>query len=93
MRIPTCRSPYIMFVVSALLAIAAAGLFALQMDDRENNGYEITRGPAFYIQVSCINIIIFIRYLHNVSHSAKLLHSSHNPEFKSICNWIDSLKY
>uniref|UniRef100_A0A6P7GUB6 Uncharacterized protein LOC114346566 n=1 Tax=Diabrotica virgifera virgifera TaxID=50390 RepID=A0A6P7GUB6_DIAVI len=38
-------------LLSALLAIAAAGLFALQTDDREHNGFEITRGPAFYIQV------------------------------------------
>lgn len=43
---------FVLLLVSALLAIAAAGLFALQTDDRANNGFQITRGPAFYIQVS-----------------------------------------
>lgn len=36
---------------AALLAIAAAGLFAMQADERDNNGFHITRGPSFYIQV------------------------------------------
>lgn len=38
--------------LTALLAISAAGLFALQADERENNGFQISRGPGFYIQVS-----------------------------------------
>lgn len=40
------------YIVLALLAIAAAGLFALQTDDHVHNGFQITRGPGFYIQVS-----------------------------------------
>lgn len=39
-------------IVAALLAIVAAGLFALQTDDRILNGFQITRGPGFYMQVS-----------------------------------------
>lgn len=40
---------------SALLAVVAASLFAAQIDD-ERNGYEITRGPGFYIEVSYFSI-------------------------------------
>jgi hypothetical protein len=39
---------------AALLTIVAASLFALQTDDREN-GFQVSRGEAFYIQVSFIN--------------------------------------
>lgn len=44
----------IIYSFSALLALAGAGLFAMQTDDREHNGFRITRGPAFYIQVRII---------------------------------------
>ncbi|KAJ8919399.1 hypothetical protein NQ315_016492 [Exocentrus adspersus] len=55
-------------LLAALLAIAAAGLFALQIDDRENNGYEITRGPAFYIQILVIvlNSALFVMSLYDM---------------------------
>lgn len=35
----------------ALLAIIAAGLFALQTDDKYNS-YQVTRGESFYMQVN-----------------------------------------
>ncbi|CAH1105521.1 unnamed protein product [Psylliodes chrysocephalus] len=55
-------------LLSALLAIAAAGIFALQIDDREHNGLEITRGPAFYIQVLLIilNAALFVMALYDM---------------------------
>ncbi|CAG9836204.1 unnamed protein product [Diabrotica balteata] len=55
-------------LLSALLAIAAAGLFALQTDDREHNGFEITRGPAFYIQLLLIflNATLFVMALYDM---------------------------
>jgi hypothetical protein len=39
------------FCIAALLTIVAASLFALQTDDRENS-FQVSRGEAFYIQVS-----------------------------------------
>lgn len=36
-------------VFAALLSIAAAGLFAVQGDDR---GFRVERGEAFYVQVA-----------------------------------------
>ncbi|XP_057658476.1 uncharacterized protein LOC130895270 [Diorhabda carinulata] len=55
-------------LLSALLAIAAAGIFALQIDDREHNGFEITRGPAFYIQILLIilNSALFVMALYDM---------------------------
>ncbi|KAG5885858.1 hypothetical protein JTB14_035878 [Gonioctena quinquepunctata] len=55
-------------LLSALLAVAAAGLFALQIDDRENNGFEISRGPAFYIQILLIilNSTLFVMALYDM---------------------------
>jgi hypothetical protein len=41
----------LVFCVAALLTIVAASLFALQTDDRENS-FQVSRGEAFYIQVS-----------------------------------------
>jgi hypothetical protein len=52
------------------LAIAAAGLFALQADDREHNGFEISRGPGFYIQVSLGFIALFPKSLNNTANNA-----------------------
>ncbi|KAK9752444.1 hypothetical protein QE152_g4172 [Popillia japonica] len=37
-------------LLATLLAIAAAGLFALQTDEQNTSGFNITRGPGFYIQ-------------------------------------------
>ncbi|XP_061717169.1 uncharacterized protein LOC133524999 isoform X2 [Cydia pomonella] len=46
-------------LLAALLSIAAAGLFAVQGDDR---GFRVTRGEAFYVQIVCIviNSLLFI---------------------------------
>ncbi|XP_063911673.1 uncharacterized protein LOC135128637 [Zophobas morio] len=55
-------------LLATLLAIAAAGLFALQADDRENNGFEISRGPGFYIQILLIvlTVILFVMSIYDV---------------------------
>lgn len=60
-------------LLATLLAIAAAGLFALQADDRMNNGFQITRGPAFYIQVLLIllNAILFVMSLYDMLFARK----------------------
>ncbi|XP_017768407.1 PREDICTED: uncharacterized protein LOC108556708 isoform X2 [Nicrophorus vespilloides] len=57
-----------MGLLATLLAIAAAGLFALQADERDNNGFQITRGPAFYIQIMLIllNSILFVMSLYDM---------------------------
>lgn len=51
-------------LLAALLSIAAAGLFAVQGDDR---GYYLTRGEAFYVQIVCIviNSLLFIMSLYD----------------------------
>ncbi|GLV35357.1 uncharacterized protein CBL_01493 [Carabus blaptoides fortunei] len=60
-------------LLATLLAVAAAGLFALQADDKENNGFQITRGPAFYIQVLLIllNAILFVMSLYDMLFSRR----------------------
>lgn len=40
----------------AMFGIVAAGLFALQTDDRAND-FTVTRGESFYIQVSPLIIV------------------------------------
>ncbi|XP_050298093.1 uncharacterized protein LOC126737297 [Anthonomus grandis grandis] len=62
----------VMAFVSALLAIVAAGLFATQIDD-ERNGFEITRGPGFYIEVLSVvlNSILFVMALYDMFFSKK----------------------
>uniref|UniRef100_A0AAR5Q8Z7 MARVEL domain-containing protein n=2 Tax=Dendroctonus ponderosae TaxID=77166 RepID=A0AAR5Q8Z7_DENPD len=49
----TVLTKVVMAFVSALLAIVAASLFATQIDD-ERNGFEVTRGPGFYLEVLSI---------------------------------------
>ncbi|XP_044748075.1 uncharacterized protein LOC123309173 isoform X1 [Coccinella septempunctata] len=44
----------VMALIATLLAIASAGLFALQTDDRSTNGFQISRGPSFYIIILLI---------------------------------------
>ncbi|XP_026473389.1 uncharacterized protein LOC113378280 [Ctenocephalides felis] len=46
-------------LLSNLLTIVAACLFALQTDDRDNNGFEVTRGESFYIQIVLI-VLTFV---------------------------------
>nr|CAI5852177.1 unnamed protein product [Callosobruchus analis] len=54
-------------LLSALLAVVTAILFALQID-RDNSGFEITRGPAFYIQILLIvlNAALFVMSLYDM---------------------------
>ncbi|CAG9129871.1 unnamed protein product [Plutella xylostella] len=51
-------------LLAALLSISAAGLFAVQGDDR---GFYLTRGEAFYVQIVCIvlNSALFIVSLYD----------------------------
>jgi cytochrome c biogenesis factor len=60
-------------LLATLLAIAAAGLFALQADDREHNGFEISRGPGFYIQILLIvlTVILFVMSIYDVLFSRR----------------------
>jgi len=52
----------LLFVYIALLAIMAAGLFALQTDDKDNS-YQVTRGESFYMQVNKINHFPILKVL------------------------------
>ncbi|CAG9762436.1 unnamed protein product [Ceutorhynchus assimilis] len=63
----TVLTKVVMAFVSALLAIVAASLFATQIDD-ERNGFEITRGPGFYIEVLSIllNSSLFVMSLYDM---------------------------
>lgn len=70
--------------VAALLAIVAAGLFALQADDRENNGFQISRGPAFYIQVSTIIYFDFCRPPINNNISIQSHHIPDSPDRSDV---------
>ncbi|KAK9875869.1 hypothetical protein WA026_009656 [Henosepilachna vigintioctopunctata] len=47
-------SKVVMALIATLLAIVAAGLFALQTDDRATNGFQISRGPSFYLLILLI---------------------------------------
>ncbi|XP_053616749.1 uncharacterized protein LOC128678883 isoform X2 [Plodia interpunctella] len=57
-------------LLAALLSIAAAGLFAVQGDDR---GFYLTRGEAFYVQIVCIviNSLLFIMSLYDALFSRR----------------------
>ncbi|XP_060806320.1 uncharacterized protein LOC106138752 isoform X2 [Amyelois transitella] len=58
-------------LLAALLSIAAAGLFAVQGDDR---GFYSTRGEAFYVQIVCIviNSLLFIMSLYDALFSRRV---------------------
>ncbi|KAM3966017.1 uncharacterized protein ACR2FA_012877 isoform 1-T1 [Aphomia sociella] len=58
-------------LLAALLSIAAAGLFAVQGDDR---GFYLTRGEAFYVQIVCIviNALLFIMSLYDALFSRRV---------------------
>ncbi|XP_025835985.1 uncharacterized protein LOC108739743 [Agrilus planipennis] len=60
-------------LLAALLAIVAAALFALQVDNSENNGFQVTRGPAFYIQILLIILtaLLFVASLYDTFFSRK----------------------
>ncbi|CAH4034955.1 uncharacterized protein LOC123707489 isoform X1 [Pieris brassicae] len=57
-------------LLATLLSIAAAGLFAVQGDDR---GFYIYRGEAFYVQIVCIvvNSILFIMSVYDTLFSRR----------------------
>ncbi|XP_073954602.1 uncharacterized protein isoform X2 [Choristoneura fumiferana] len=57
-------------LLAALLSIAAAGLFAVQGDDR---GFYVTRGEAFYVQIVCIviNSLLFIMSVYDALFSRR----------------------
>ncbi|XP_038218759.1 uncharacterized protein LOC119837311 isoform X2 [Zerene cesonia] len=57
-------------LLATLLSIAAAGLFAVQGDDR---GFYLTRGEAFYVQIVCIviNSLLFIMSLYDTLFSRR----------------------
>ncbi|CAH0392377.1 unnamed protein product [Bemisia tabaci] len=60
-------------LVAALLAIIAAGLFALQTDDHEND-FEVTRGESFYMQIVLLilNFLLFIVALYDVMFARRM---------------------
>lgn len=68
----TVLTKVILAFVSALLAVVAASLFAAQIDD-ERNGYEITRGPGFYIEILSIilNSSLFVMALYDMFFSRR----------------------
>jgi hypothetical protein len=82
------RSPPNLFLcVAALLTIVAASLFALQTDDRENS-FQVSRGEAFYIQVS----IDFGReWSHRVCFTISLLKMLISAGSDSVKSVVDTL--
>ncbi|XP_041969877.1 uncharacterized protein LOC121726539 isoform X2 [Aricia agestis] len=65
-------------LLATLLSIAAAGLFAVQGDDR---GFYLTRGEAFYVQIVCIiiNSALFIMSLYDTLFSRRVGGDPTNP--------------
>nr|XP_024217601.1 uncharacterized protein LOC106685357 isoform X2 [Halyomorpha halys] len=60
-------------LLGTLVSIAAAGLFALQTDDRENDFY-VSRGEAFYMQlvVIVLTFILFVMSIYDVLFSRRM---------------------
>ncbi|XP_050438816.1 uncharacterized protein LOC126844572 [Adelges cooleyi] len=58
---------------ATLLAIIAAGLFALQTDDRDNS-YQVTRGESFYMQICLIilNFLLFVAAIYDLIFSRRM---------------------
>ncbi|XP_015365211.1 PREDICTED: uncharacterized protein LOC107162715 [Diuraphis noxia] len=58
---------------ATLLAIIAAGLFALQTDDKDNS-YQVTRGESFYMQIGLIilNFLLFVAAIYDLIFSRRL---------------------
>ncbi|XP_023941425.1 uncharacterized protein LOC112048205 [Bicyclus anynana] len=65
-------------LLATLLSIAAAGLFAVQGDDR---GFYLVRGEAFYVQIVCIviNSALFIMSLYDTLFSRRVGGDPTNP--------------
>ncbi|XP_026330801.1 uncharacterized protein LOC113238212 isoform X2 [Hyposmocoma kahamanoa] len=65
-------------LLAALLSIAAAGLFAVQGDDR---GFRVERGEAFYVQITCIviNSLLFIMSVYDTLYSRRVGGDPTNP--------------
>ncbi|CAH2055814.1 unnamed protein product, partial [Iphiclides podalirius] len=68
-------------LLATLLSIAAAGLFAIQVDDR---GFYQTRGEAFYVQIVCIviNSVLFIVSLYDTLFSRRVGGDPTNPHLE-----------
>lgn len=60
-------------LLATLVSIVAAGLFALQTDDREND-FTVTRGEAFYIQLAVIvlTFLLFVMSIYDVLFSRRM---------------------
>lgn len=58
---------------ATLLAIIAAGLFALQTDDKYNS-YQVTRGESFYMQICLItlNFLLFVAAIYDLIFSRRV---------------------
>lgn len=65
-------------LLATLLSIAAAGLFAVQGDER---GYYLSRGEAFYVQIVCIviNALLFMMSLYDTLFSRRSGGDPTNP--------------
>nr|XP_034836382.1 uncharacterized protein LOC117992773 isoform X2 [Maniola hyperantus] len=65
-------------LLATLLSIAAAGLFAVQGDDK---GFYLVRGEAFYVQIVCIviNSALFIMSLYDTLFSRRVGGDPTNP--------------
>ncbi|XP_063366139.1 uncharacterized protein LOC134654600 [Cydia amplana] len=73
-------------LLAALLSIAAAGLFAVQGDDR---GFRVTRGEAFYVQIVCIviNSLLFIMSVYDALFTRR---SGGDPTHETDSTTIDN---
>lgn len=60
-------------IIATLLAIVAAVLFAVQMDDTSRNGFYVTRGISFYLQIVVIILTIglFVMAIYDVLFSRR----------------------
>ncbi|KAL4104867.1 hypothetical protein QTP88_020143 [Uroleucon formosanum] len=69
----TVATKLVFAFAATLLAIIAAGLFALQTDDKDNS-YQVTRGESFYMQIGLIvlNFLLFVAAIYDLIFSRRL---------------------
>ncbi|XP_050527076.1 uncharacterized protein LOC126897482 [Daktulosphaira vitifoliae] len=69
----TIISKLVFAFAATLLSIIAAGLFALQTDDR-NITYQVTRGESFYMQICLIilNFLLFVAAIYDLIFSRRM---------------------
>ncbi|CAI6355636.1 unnamed protein product [Macrosiphum euphorbiae] len=69
----TVATKLVFAFAATLLAIMAAGLFALQTDDKDNS-YQVTRGESFYMQIGLIvlNFLLFVAAIYDLIFSRRL---------------------